>query len=80
MISRSSSAEQRDAVADRVAGGDQRGVARAAAERDAAVDAVDRGEALEAGDPLQQRDPREQQQLDEHEVGAQQPRDAARGR
>ena len=70
---------QRDPVADRVAGGDQRGVGEQQRERDAAVDAVDDREPLEAGDPLEQRDAREQQQLDEHEVGAEQPGDAAGG-
>ena len=40
--------EQRDPVADRVAGRDQRGVREQQRERDAAVDAVDDGEPLEA--------------------------------
>ena len=34
---------------------------------------------VEAGEPLERREPREQQQLDEHEVGAEQPGDAADG-
>ena len=71
---------QRDPVADRVAGGDQRGVAQQQRQAELAVDAVPPHQPVEPDEAVQHRQPREQQQLDEHEVGAEQPGDPPEAR
>ena len=63
---------QRDAVAERVAGRDRRGVHDQQRQRDLPVPAVPDRQAVEADGPVEHRDAGEQQHLDEHEVGAEQ--------
>ena len=63
---------QRAIVGERVAGGDQDGMAEQQHHARDPVAAVPDGQAVEADEPVEHRQAREQQQLDEHEVGAEQ--------